>query len=583
MKKKTLLMMSGVLALAITPLLLLPLIQHSPIYSIKGNNAPYYLRINNTTNKYTSGNTYVVKTDRGTDISFTASNLSSHENYAFTMDNGAYLYNTTIINGLMSMQMEFEGAVDVYFGDEANPSASHATLTSGSTFNFHGDYPTYLKLEATAVTNVESVVLIYDCLPILSKLEFVDNGAGYTVSPTASTLSSAQIINIPDLYLGEPVTIMQGFEDCAALEEIYIGKNIEYIFDSEGNDDYFIDNFTLKAFNVSLENSTFSSLDGILYNADGEYLYRYPANRDGTSLTINSIQSTTTVYDNAFKGALNLTSINTGKAEYISEHAFDAMPNLEEFTFSTITTSVDGEVFCDCPKLTEIDIPTTLTSGLSLSAFDNAIALETINVHAGNSAFKSIDGMLCDKTNHLLRCPEGRTFGEENLYTVDEGITGIGIEGVQPFKNVEGLLKIVIPSTVTSISTTAFDGAYMLYDITVSGGTNYSSESGVLYNSDKTKLIRFPEGKGQAFAVPPSVEILGSRCFACTWNLIDLTIHGDITTIEASIFDDDDENPCEKLFVEYYGSASDFNDLIGYDSSYLGTRNVQIECIGTDV
>ena len=64
------------------------------------------------------------------------------------------------------------------------------------------------------------------------------------------------------------------------------------------------------------------------------------------------------------------------------------------------------------------------------------------------------------------------------------------------FSYCTSLTSIAIPSDVTSIGGWAFDGCTSLTAINVAtGNQNYVSVNGVLYNKDKTTIMRYPAGK----------------------------------------------------------------------------------------
>ena len=98
--------------------------------------------------------------------------------------------------------------------------------------------------------------------------------------------------------------------------------------------------------------------------------------------------------------------------------------------------------------------------------------------------------------------PETITYNSE-IYSV----TSIGS---WTFSGCSGLTSITIPNSVISIGNYAFHYCSGLTEILVSSNNEkYSSENGVLYNKDKTTLIKYPEGKKDTnFTIPNSVTTL---------------------------------------------------------------------------
>jgi hypothetical protein len=84
-------------------------------------------------------------------------------------------------------------------------------------------------------------------------------------------------------------------------------------------------------------------------------------------------------------------------------------------------------------------------------------------------------------------------------------------------KDARKITKVVIEKNVRFIDAgeLAFERCYNLRSIEVSpDNAFYSSEEGVLFNKDKTKLIRYPEGKrGASYTIPSSVTIFNRRTF----------------------------------------------------------------------
>jgi hypothetical protein len=84
--------------------------------------------------------------------------------------------------------------------------------------------------------------------------------------------------------------------------------------------------------------------------------------------------------------------------------------------------------------------------------------------------------------------------------------------GDHAFYDCENLTSITIPDSVMRIGEdafwgcTVFDGCISLQSINVDGSnTAYSSDDGVLFNKDKTELIRCPEGKEGSYTIPDDV------------------------------------------------------------------------------
>jgi len=122
-----------------------------------------------------------------------------------------------------------------------------------------------------------------------------------------------------------------------------------------------------------------------------------------------------------------------------------------------------------------------------------------------------------------------------------------------------GITSVSIPNTITDINSSAFDVCSKIENFNVaSDNTMYSSENGIIFNKDKTTIVRFPEGKkystytipngvekigNGAFhgckmtsvIIPNSVTSIGSRAFYCS-ELTSITIPNSVTSIESQAF-----------------------------------------------
>ena len=88
--------------------------------------------------------------------------------------------------------------------------------------------------------------------------------------------------------------------------------------------------------------------------------------------------------------------------------------------------------------------------------------------------------------------------------------------------------NLEIAEGVTSIGSRAFDDCSGLTSITVAdGNANYSSLDGVLYNKDKTTLIKCPAGKTGSVEIPDSVTNISFGAFALCNNLTSISVKDD--------------------------------------------------------
>lgn len=104
--------------------------------------------------------------------------------------------------------------------------------------------------------------------------------------------------------------------------------------------------------------------------------------------------------------------------------------------------------------------------------------------------------------------------------------------GMNAFIDSDSLTEVTIPETVRHIGTGAFDNCERLEQINVAAkNSRFCSKNGVLFNKDKTLLIRYPSGKKPApYSIPAGVKSIGTRAFVWS-DITAITIPGSVTFI----------------------------------------------------
>ena len=114
--------------------------------------------------------------------------------------------------------------------------------------------------------------------------------------------------------------------------------------------------------------------------------------------------------------------------------------------------------------------------------------------------------------------------------TLGNSVTSIGDVA---FYDCSGLTSITIPDSVTSIGYYAFEGCTGLKSINVASDNDcFSSNNGVLFNKEKTELIKYPEGKSEtSYTIPNSVTSIGESAFSYCYSLTSITLGNSVTSI----------------------------------------------------
>ena len=284
-----------------------------------------------------------------------------------------------------------------------------------------------------------------------------------------------------------------------------------------------------------LENGTLTiSGTGAMYNFSyfGEVPWYPYVNRITTVIIGNGV---TSIGMSAFERCLLLSSITIpNSVKTIGGFSFFKCSSLSSIAIPDGVTSIGDYAFDNCTSLSTISIPNSVTS-IGDSAFYVCVSLTAITVSGGNANYSSENGILFnkDKTT-LLRYPAGKT---DTSYTVPDSVTTLGNRA---FERCSSLSSVSIHNGVTSIGSDVFEGCDSLTTITVSGGNaNYSSENGVLFNKDKTTLLKYPAGKDDtSYTVPGSVTSIRVSAFSGCVSLSSVTIPNGVKSIGEFAFED---------------------------------------------
>ncbi len=242
--------------------------------------------------------------------------------------------------------------------------------------------------------------------------------------------------------------------------------------------------------------------------------------------------SVTSIASDAFIDCDGLTEItlpfvgtspeSTGGVTFLTMFANN--PALKKVTISEPCTTIPAYGFSSLPlALTEINLPNTITT-IGHSAFAHCRELTSITIPEKVDSIGEYTFAYCDKLTSVI---------------IPENVKSIGNFA---FYNSYKLTSIDIPKNVTAIGKWAFgscdsDSSSVTTSINVdSENANYSSEDGVLFNKDKTTLIRCPGGIAGNYTVPGSVTTIEDGAFTCCSTLTSVTIPPSVTTIESSAF-----------------------------------------------
>ena len=245
-------------------------------------------------------------------------------------------------------------------------------------------------------------------------------------------------------------------------------------------------------------------------------------------------RSVESIGSDVFHGCTSLEEIEIPNSVIsIGNSAFYECTSLEEIVIPNSVTSIGMWAFEKCTSLEEITIPNSVTS-IGVSAFSKCEQLQKINVDSGNLNYKSVDGVVYDKSVvELIFWPNGKTE-----IIIPDSVTSIATAA---FIGCTSLREITIPNSVTSIGERAFENCTSLEKITIPNSVTSIGER-AFYGCTSLEEI----------TIPNSVTLINHVAFYGCTSLKEIIIPNSVTSIGSSAF----------------GKCDSLRYIIGYKSSY---------------
>ncbi len=274
----------------------------------------------------------------------------------------------------------------------------------------------------------------------------------YTVPSTIKVIKPSSFMNVPTLAsidLGQATTIEGvAFNTCNALTSLTFPVEMTTIPVTKG---FYTKCPALAEFNVKPGNTSYSSDNGILFNAAKTELIACPQAK--TMTTGYSIPTTVTkIWSNAFY-ASRLTSIIIPSGVVIDEYAFDGS-RISSLTINEGVTTIGNRAFTNCASLTTVTVPKSAVN-LGENIFLGCLKLQTITVAADNANYESKDGVMFKKgRKELYSFPPNKSPNAEYTIPAETEIIGTYAFHVAQYTG-----KQVIPTTVKTINPGAFESS----------------------------------------------------------------------------------------------------------------------------
>lgn len=260
---------------------------------------------------------------------------------------------------------------------------------------------------------------------------------------------------------------------------------------------------------VAANNISFSSVEGVLYNADKSILINYPNSKSTTFIipqTVISIgnfafagcdklttvllpETIKTIGNSSFEVCSNLSTINLPNSLIsIGEYTFSKCTSLISINWPSSVSIINEGMFWLSTNLLTFDLPSTVTK-IESYAFSNTKSLIAIAVNPNNLFYSSLDGVLFNKNKTILI-----TFplSKSDTYNVPQSVDSIGIDA---FRFCENLSNVTLPSSVRSIANVAFDSCVNLNKITLERSIPATAFANTFRNVNKQAcVLKVPTG-----------------------------------------------------------------------------------------
>ncbi|MDE7164793.1 MAG: leucine-rich repeat protein, partial [Clostridiales bacterium] len=189
------------------------------------------------------------------------------------------------------------------------------------------------------------------------------------------------------------------------------------------------------------------------------------------------------------------------------------------------------QAFYACSRLTSIDIPNSVTV-IGSQAFYGCTELKNINIpnsikKIGKNAFADCSYLQFNEYNGSIYLGSNNNPFLVFIALKDTTLTSCKINDKTTiiaqgaFDGCDQLVTIEIPESVIYLSTDLFVDCEKLSSIIISeDNSEYSSQSGILYNKEKTKILYVPKSLSGHIVIPNGITSIGDNAFE---NCIGLT------------------------------------------------------------
>ncbi|MBR6980251.1 MAG: leucine-rich repeat protein [Prevotella sp.] len=282
--------------------------------------------------------------------------------------------------------------------------------------------------------------------------------------------------------------------------------------------------------------------------------------------TVSIPSTVATIEDAAFFYCQSLKAITFPAAlRTIGSNAFDECVSLSDVLLNEGLQAIGSKAFSRT-KLTHVIIPSTV-SAIGEAPFSSCMSLEAIEVDAGNTDYRAIDGVLFDTAvSRLICCPAGKTgdYVMPATVIVVEGsgffscrqLTSVQMSpaldslGFSAFNGCWGITELKLPHTVKYIGENAFNNCTELASLTCHAMAPPAVDVNSFLTSTYNSPLYVPQRRVSTYKkaavwkkfktilpIPEGMEVTASDAFPGALATIDIAMNSAETGIVSYEFD----------------------------------------------
>jgi len=260
-----------------------------------------------------------------------------------------------------------------------------------------------------------------------------------------------------------------------------------------------------------------------------------------------------------------LTNVTLGRnLRKIGPRAFGTCARLREIQLPQGVEEIGEDAFMHCAELRRVVLPASVKT-IGADPFFCSRALSEIVVEEGNTAFRSVDGVLYDGAMKTLlhyplarggseyRIPEGVTTVNRHAFLMVKSLTNIVFPasliriGESAFAGAENIRRLDFPDALTVVDRNAFATCQAVTDVPSLGQVS-SLAPDTFRSCESLVRVALPAGltgigvnafQRTALArivIPPGVRKIDQGAFSQCGQLRDVLFDGDAPVIQASAF-----------------------------------------------